>query len=237
MHTSAAMSVSTGSRLDWTLLFAREPEPDVEFTEEELEESANSRSSSPKTPKRSGGRPLLWVLLLVLAGGAAYLSMEPDMLMGLLSPILGESTPQPQVAKPPSRPGDLKTVSPAAAPTPAPVPSSTPTVQVPSPPPPPMAPTPAPAGMAQQTTTSPAPPAPLFGESQRVTVVLDPNSPGDSITLSLDASGTQPGPTIRPGMTLIVLDGELSNNSWVYAVRAEDGSKGWVAEKRLRLKF
>ena len=91
--------------------------------------------------------------------------------------------------------------------------------------------------MAQPAEAPSVSPAPLFGEGQRVTVVLDPSSPGDSITLTLDAAGTRPGSTIRPGITLIVLDGELYHNNWVYAVRTEDGSKGWVAENRLRLKF
>lgn len=220
MAASVRIASWPGDHLNWMLLFAREPEPEVEFTEEDLEEPAGPRSSSPKTPKRSGGRPFLWMLLLVLAGGAAYLSLEPDMLTDLLSPILGETTQRPQVALPPSKPGaPPKIAPPAAASTPSPTPTNDQT------------------GLVQPPGASPVTPVPLFEEGQRVTVVLDPDSPGDSITLSLDSAGTRPGVTIRPGITLIVLDGELSNHNWVYAVRAEDGSKGWVPEKRLRLKF
>ncbi len=234
MAASVRSASWPGDHLNWMLLFAREPEPEVEFTEEDLEEPAGPRSSSPKTPKRSGGRPFLWVLLLVLAGGAAYLSLEPDMLTDLLSPILGETTQRPQVALPPSKPGAPPKIAPPAA---ASTPSPTPAGPVPASPAPPLTPTNDQTGLVQPLGASPVTPVPLFEEGQRVTVVLDPDSPGDSMTLSLDSAGTRPGATIRPGITLIVLDGELSNNHWVYAVRAEDGSKGWVPEKRLRLKF
>lgn len=227
MHTSVGVLAWPGGRPNWMLLFAREPEPDVEFTEEDLEEPAKPRSTAPKPPKR-GGRPLLWVLLLLLAGAAAYAYLEPDMAMDLLSPILGDSFQQAKTVRQPPQPGAAAKVSPpTTSPTPAP------NAPAPAPPsPPPMtAPStgPVPSGVASA-------PSPLFGEGQVVTVVLDPSSPGDSITLFLDSAGTRPGPTIRPGMTLIVLDGELSNNSWVYAVRAEDGSKGWILEKRLKAK-
>lgn len=231
---SIGMPVWPGDRMNWMLLFAREPEPEVEFTEEDLEEPARPRSSSPKTPKRSGGRPLLWVLLLVLAGGAAYLSLEPEMMMDLLSPILGETTQHPQIALPPSKPGAPPKTAPTAA---APAPSPTSTAPDPALPAPAITPTNDPAGGVQPTGASPVSPAPLFGEGQRVTVILDPVSPSDSITMSLDSAGTRPGSPIRPGITLIVLDGEFLNNNWMYAVRTEDGSKGWVPEKRLRLKF
>src|ERR687889_2683262 len=91
-----------GNPLNWSLLFARQPEPDLEFTEEELEQTTSVRSSSPlKPPKKSGGRPLLWMLLLLLAGGGAYVATEPEMITDLVGPLLGESstpTAQPPVA-------------------------------------------------------------------------------------------------------------------------------------------
>jgi hypothetical protein len=34
-----------------------------------------------------------------------------------------------------------------------------------------------------------------------------------------------------------VLDGDLQPGGWVYSVRTDDGVKGWIPEKRLRLKF
>jgi hypothetical protein len=109
-----------GGPLAWSLLFARQPEPDLEFTEEELEQTTNIRSSSPmKPPKKSGGRSLIWILLLALIGGGAYVAMEPEMVTDLVGPLLGESPepPPPAVAikprqatpptpnAPPSQPG------------------------------------------------------------------------------------------------------------------------------------
>lgn len=250
-----------GSPLNWNLLFARQPEPDLEFTEEELEQTTNVRSSSPiKPPKKSGGRPLLWILLLALVGGGAYVAMEPEMVMDLLGPILGES-PRPQqpppVAMRPPRPmpapsapaGQPETASPnavappvptpqAAAPTPVPTPSPAPTpapgmptASVPIPPAP-VTPA-APAAAAPAVTASPTP---MFGEGQKVTVMLNPATPGDMVTLTQDSAGTKPGPAIRPGTVLTILDGDLQSSGWVYSVRSDDGSKGWIAERRLRLK-
>lgn len=85
-----------GSPLTWNLFFARQPEPDLEFTEEELEQTTTVRSPSPKKPpKQSNDRPILWVLLLVLIGGGAYVAMEPEMVMEYIEPLLGES-PEPR---------------------------------------------------------------------------------------------------------------------------------------------
>lgn len=76
----------------------------------------------------------------------------------------------------------------------------------------------------------------MFSEGQRVTVTLNPATPGDTVTLMQDAAGTRPGPAIPPGTTLTILDGELQSSGWVYSVRSDFGTKGWVAEKQLRLK-
>ena len=77
----------------------------------------------------------------------------------------------------------------------------------------------------------------MFAEGQKVTVIANPTIPGEIVSLSLDPAGTKPGPTIRPGVTLNILDGDLQPSGWVYSVRAEDGTKGWINENRLRLKF
>jgi hypothetical protein len=77
----------------------------------------------------------------------------------------------------------------------------------------------------------------MFAEGQKVTAIGNPTAPAESIPLSLDPAGTKPGPVIRPGVTLSVLDGDLQPSGWVYSVRTDDGVKGWIAEKRLRLKF
>jgi hypothetical protein len=229
-----------GTPLQWSLLFARQPEPDLEFTEEELEQTMATRPMSPKKPskKSGGGRPIMWVLLLALVGGIAYVAMEPEMLSEWLNPILGENSPLPgppprAMAPKPQPPATTAPVpAPTAVPTPAPEPASTLAASAPSAPamtPPALAPAP------------PVPPAttiaPMFAEGQKVTVTADPMAPGEGIPLLMDSFGAKPGPIVKPGVTLTVLDGELQGNSWVYSVRTDEGTKGWVPEKRLRLKF
>jgi len=216
-----------GSTLS-NLFFARQPEPDLEFTEEELEQTTNTRSSSPmKSPKKSGGRPVLWILLLALIGGGAYVAMEPEMVMDWVNQLLGE-TPAPQPPQMATRPAPIAQPTPASPDAPAPIPpvpqAGAPMTTTP-PPTSPMASAPAPASLS-----------PMFGEGQRVTVAVDPALAGGMITLSQDPAGTKPGPAVQPGTGLTILDGDLQQNGWVYSVRSDDGVKGWVAEKRLRLK-
>src|SRR5262245_1750478 len=222
-----------GTPFQWNLLFARQPEPDLEFTDEELEQTTPTRPRSPMKPskKSGGGRPIMWVLLLILVGGIAYVAMEPEMLTEFLNPILGENVPLPGT---PPRAMTPKPQPPAtAAPVPAPAPEPAPTVAAPAPTAPALTPpSPAPAPAAPPTAA-----IPMFAEGQRVTVTLDPTAPGESISLFMDSLGTTPGPLVKPGVTLTVLDGELHGNSWVYSVRTDEGSKGWVPEKLLRLKF
>ncbi len=251
-----------GSPLAWSLLFARQPEPDLEFTEEELEQTTNIRSSSPMKPppKKSGGRSLLWVFVLVLLGGGAYVAMEPELVTDLVGPLLGESSepqtppvavrPQqpkpPAQSAPPSQPGPPAAV-PAAPPSPAPqtsAPAPEPLSSMPSasvPAPTASAPPPAPTAAAQpipvDTTPPPsASPAPLFGEGQRVTVLPNPAAPREKVSLTQDAAGTKPGPAIPPGTAFTILDGDLVDTGWVYYVRSDYGTKGWLDEKQLRLK-
>ncbi len=246
-----------GSPLNSGLFFARQPEPDLEFTEEELEQTTTIRSPSPvKPPKKSGGRPLLWVLVFLLIGAGAYVAMEPEMFMDYVGPLLGESPapqPQPPVARKPASPKPIPPVpaTPPQAAAPAPSPAapvevpqtaapSTPVVPAPSsaqPMPPDSAP--------MQTTSAPAPapaasvtasPIPLFSEGQRVSVVADPLNPGAKVALAQNAEGTSPGPAIPPGTALTILDGDLQASGWVYSVRSDFGTKGWLTEKQLKVK-
>ena len=241
-----------GSPLTWSLLFARQPEPDLEFTEEELEQTTTIRSPLPtKPPKQSSGRPLLWVLLLILIGGGAYVAMEQEMIMDYVGPLLGESPapqPQPPVARRPAPPAPAtqpqaavpipppaipvevpQAAAPTAAPVPTPpVPQPMPTASVPIQAPP----SPAPAPVAPITAS----PTPLFSEGQRVSVLADPTNPGTKVVLAQDAEGTKPGPAIPPGTALTILDGDLQGSDWVYAVRSDFGTKGWLVEKQLKLK-
>ena len=230
-----------GSPLKWSLFFARQPEPDLEFTEEELEQTTTIRSPSPvKPPKKSSGRPLLWILVLVLIGTGAYVAMEPEMLMDYVRPLLGES-PAPQ---PPPPPMARKPATPKPAP---PVPAAQSQGTIPTPPP--AAPVEVPQAAAPmasapiQTPSAPAPvasitasPTPLFSEGQRVSVLADPTNPEAKVVLAQNAEGTRPGPAIPPGTALTILDGDLQANEWVYSVRSDFGTKGWLAEKQLKLK-
>jgi hypothetical protein len=241
-----------GSPLTWSLLFARQPEPDLEFTEEELEQTTTIRSPSPsKPPQKSSGRPLLWVLLLILIGGGAYVAMEQEMIMNYVGPLLGESPapqPQPPVTRRPAPPAPATQpqaavpIPPPAAPVEVPQAAAPTTTPVPTPPVPQPMPT---ASAPIQATPSPAStpvapitasPTPLFGEGQRVSVLADPTNPGGKVVLAQDAEGTKPGPAIPPGTALTILDGDLQGSGWVYSVRSDFGTKGWLVEKQLKLK-
>jgi hypothetical protein len=76
---------------------ARQPEPDLEFTEEELDQTSATRPVSSMKPgkKSRGGRPLLWIFLLLLIAGIGYLAMEPEQLADWLAPFTGDNTSEP----------------------------------------------------------------------------------------------------------------------------------------------
>ncbi|MDF0645922.1 MAG: hypothetical protein P0111_17990 [Nitrospira sp.] len=228
---------------------ARQPEPDLEFTEEELDQTAATKSTaSIKPPKKSGGgRPLLWMLLLLLIGGIGYIAMEPEQLTEWLAPLLGDSVPKQNVPPIAASPRPQQEDLPGGLPTPAP---TAPTETAPASPddqasmPPTSATSPPAAPHAVPPMDAPAsitpgrmPSSPLFAEGQRVTVMGNPTAPGEMVVLTLDPAGAKPGPSIRPGSTLSILDGDLQPSGWVYSVRSDDGVKGWVSEKRLRMKF
>jgi hypothetical protein len=237
---------SVANPFKWTLLFARQPEPDLEFTDEDLDQTIATRARGPLNPRKksAGGRPILWILLLALVGGIAYVvTMEPEMLAEWLSPYLGESTPPPLAMKPkPLAP------APVAPPAPAPQAASSPSEEASDPLAPAISPATAVAPAAPavvpppQTAARPAAPvapplATIFSEGQKVTVTVDETAPGGSIPLFADSSSSKPGPIVRPGVTLTVLDGDLQPGGWMYLVRTDEGAKGWVSEKRLRVKF
>jgi len=242
--------------LMWNLFFARQPEPDLEFTEEELEQTTTVRSPSPvKPPKPSNKRPLIVVILILLLGGGAYLAMEPDLITEYLGPLLGDAPaeqPQTPIARKPAPPVPVPVSPPTApkavAPPPAPAvtPVETPQAAAPAPvpaPPVPTASTPAPAPPTSSSVPAPTPappvvatPTPLFSEGQRVSVAPNPAAPAQKVQLSQDAEGTKPGPAIPPGTVLTILDGDLQQNGWVYSVRSDFGTKGWLTEKQLKLK-
>jgi hypothetical protein len=236
---------SVWNSFDWTLLFARQPEPDLEFTEEELDQTITTKARGPLPPRKKsgGGSPILWILLLALVGGIAYVSMEPEMMTEWLSPYLGESTPPPIAMKPkPLAPAPVTPPAPApqAAPSPsdeasAPLaPATTPATAVA-----PAAPAVVPPSQTATRSAAPVVPPldPMFSEGQKVTVTVDKIAPGGSIPLFTDSSSSKPGLIVRPGVSLTVMDGDLQPGGWMYLVRTDEGAKGWVSEKRLRLKF
>jgi hypothetical protein len=285
----------------WNLLFARQPEPDLEFTEVWRDETTTIGSPSPiKPPKRSHRRPLLWALFFMLIGGGTYVAMESEMVTEYVGSLLGKTpaTQLPVARKPaPPTPAPSKQVEqdwsflvPDQTPTPSSPASASPaTASAPARASPPAipakqveqdwsflapddTPTPSsPASASPATASAPAKapppatpskqveqdvaflariqaitrernsvpgtrgsPAPLFSEGQRVSVRPDLNAPGWTVLLREDAEGTRPGPTISPGTVLTILDGNLQGRSWVYFVRSDVGSEGWLTEGQLR---
>ncbi len=222
---------------DWTLLFARQPEPDLEFTEEELDQTIATKARSPLNPHKKsggGGRPALWILLLILVGGIAYVAtMEPEMLEEWLSPYLGESTPPPSMTMKPPAPAPV--APPAPVPQAAPSPSTMASAPVDSE----ISPAAVPPPQPSARPAAPVVPSldPMFSEGQKVTVTADNTAPGGNIQLFADSTSSNPGPTVHPGVSLTIVDGDLQSGNWVYLVRTDEGAKGWVSEKRLRLKF
>jgi hypothetical protein len=245
----------------WNLLFARQPEPDLEFTEEELEQTTPLRSTSPlkAPPPKPKKRPLLWILLVVLVGGGAYVATEPEMVMDLIGPLFNDTPePPPPVAR-----------KPASAPSQVPSPPATPSTQTAQPSesadlpaadraaetassssqpptgesPAPAASTPAaqpaaatPPSTPQATPATPDHAPPLFEEGQRVALLPNPEAPREKVALMRDAAGTSRGPAVPPGTVFTILDGELQDDGWVYYVRSDYGTTGWLREKQLRAK-
>ncbi|MCS6290702.1 MAG: SH3 domain-containing protein [Nitrospira sp.] len=256
MVSSTGIPAIRSEWTNWPLLFASQPEPDLEFTEEDLDESVPPPAPPMNSPKRSGKKPLLWILLLLLVGGVGYVAMDPDGAMQLIEPYLdrGAEPVQPVIQKPPVKDQASKqapTVAPPAPPvvadnsTPAPAdvpaPSSAmPAPAIPAPATPalqPAAPTPKSATPASKPATSAILVAgPLYAEGQRVTVIADPTRPKSPIPLFVDAVGTKTSTTVLAGATLTILDGDYQKRGWVYSVRAQDGRKGWIPERSLRLK-
>ena len=246
MVSSTGIPAMRSEWTNWHLLFASQPEPDLEFTEEDLDESMPPPAPPMNSPKRSGKKPLLWILLLLLVGGVGYVAMDPDGAMQLVEPYLGGGAEpaQPVIQKPPVKaqaPKQAPTVAPPVVadnspPAPADVPAASSAIPAPA--------IPAPAMPALQPAASAPKPAaptvrvagPLYAEGQRVTVIADPTRPKSPIPLFVDAVGTKTSTTVLAGATLTILDGDYQKRGWVYSVRAQDGRKGWVPERSLRLK-
>ena len=72
MNVYANLALPNHLDLTWSTLFAQEPDQDLEF-DEGLEEDDLQQH---KPPTR---RPLLWILLLLIAVGVIYWMMKPDL--------------------------------------------------------------------------------------------------------------------------------------------------------------
>ncbi len=273
MVSSTGIPAIGSTWTDWRLLFASQPEPDLEFTDDDLNEAVPPPAPEMNSPKRSNKGPLLWMLLLLLLGGIGYVAMDPDAAMELIKPYLdGGAEPAPPVAQRPHAPAPKPVAPPAPAPAPsvappvivdsapppveapAPMPTPAPTAAVQAPTPAASAPTAAPAievpvparapaavAPAPARASKPAPspvrvPGPLYAERQRVMVIADPTRPKSPLPLFVDAVGSKTSTTVPASTTLTILDGEYQKNGWVYSVRTQDGRKGWIPERSLRLK-
>lgn len=91
----------------------------------------------------------------------------------------------------------------------------------------------APAPRRQSTRPAPlqTPPVPAYYEKQ--TVVLQATD-GTRLRLSNDAEGKLPGPLVKAGDVLTVMDGSLIGKTWVYFVRTQSGASGWIKEQNLQ---
>ena len=75
MAALAGNLTSVGNPIQWSLLFARQPEPDLEFTEDDLDEAVPPPAPPMNAPKRSKKGPFLWILLLLLVGGIGIMNI------------------------------------------------------------------------------------------------------------------------------------------------------------------
>ena len=171
----------------WSTLFAQEPEQDLEFDEGLEDDELNQH----KPPTR---RPLLWILLLLIAVGVMYWTMKPDL------------------AQFPGIPGSSETIGAS--------PSSPPE-----------------SGISDQATATQTIPIPKFGEGDTVTLSLGSGNSRMSMTLTADAAGRQPGPRVKTGESLIVIDGQAIDNQWMYEINTSSGKRGWISEKHLQRKI
>lgn len=225
MSSHPGFGAAASSLPTWNLLFAREPEPDLDF-DDGPEAPDRGEGTDPDEPDEpSGGKKWITILVVLVIAGGLYYAWDSGMLSGLLG-----STDNAPVASSPSGQSD-------DAPPPSPGHPPQATGEMPNAPPPQMPPQASPPpSMPPPRSGSPiaAVQPPAFGEGQQVSVVPDPTLPAAAVSLNSDAAETKPGPIVSPTTVLIVVDGEFRNSGWVYTVRTPDGTTGWVSERRLR---
>ncbi|MBM4133939.1 MAG: hypothetical protein FJ245_09250 [Nitrospira sp.] len=260
MFTASGGPAAVSSLPAWNILFAREPEPDLEVDETvaDLDETApaddeGGDSQGPEDDKKP--KMIKLVLLAAVAGAGLYVAIDPGILMGPAEdPPPASAPPAPQAAHAPATlpnpdapPTAMAPPAAAQAPSSALPPQALPTA--PSAPAQPKSPMPAMASApspAMPSAMSPAPPkpapaastgfSPLFREGQPVVILADPTKPTGPVSLMADPGSSRPGPTVAANTAATVQDGELRNNSWVYSIRTTQGATGWISEKQLQAK-
>ncbi len=71
---------------------------------------------------------------------------------------------------------------------------------------------------------------PLFGENQTVMLAVEA---GVSMLMG-DSTNSQPGPMIKGGEQLIIIDGSHQITGWVYQVQTTAGKTGWISEEKIK---
>ncbi len=73
---------------------------------------------------------------------------------------------------------------------------------------------------------------PTFHENQEVSLT---DTLGRSLLMGDPANAT-PGPIVKPGETLTILDGAYQSSGWVYQVRTPTGKTGWISAEKITSK-
>lgn len=72
--------------------------------------------------------------------------------------------------------------------------------------------------------------APTFHENQEVSLK---DTLGRSLLMG-DPANITPGPIVKLGETLTILDGAYRPTGWIYQVRTQTGKTGWVSAEKLK---
>lgn len=72
-------------------------------------------------------------------------------------------------------------------------------------------------------------PPPAFQENQKVAL----SDATGTFLLMGDPSNTKPGPLVKSGESLIILDGSYQPTGWVYLVQTQTGKTGWITAEKL----
>ncbi len=74
---------------------------------------------------------------------------------------------------------------------------------------------------------------PSFQEGQLV-AVASLHSGETSLKLSGDPEGKDPGPSVKTGELLTILDGTIVGSEWIYLVHTKSGASGWIGQHQLK---